>query len=92
MGLPIIEQETHISIGRDDKKAHIYVTDTRWITKLDKVAKRTAVHKSGRALVAVEYVVPEKWIKVSPPKKRVLSEAQKTVLTQRLQKAREEKR
>lgn len=84
MGIPTMEQETHISIGRDDKKAHIYVTDTRWITKLDKVAKRTAVHKSGRALVAVEYIVPEKWIRVAPPRK--MSEAQKAALAKRLKK------
>ena len=91
MAIPTMEQETVICIGRDDKKARIYTSDTRWMTKLDKVAKRTEVHRQSRAVVAVEYIVPEKWVKVAQPRKRNLTEAQKAALSDRLQKARKEK-
>lgn len=37
MGLNIEEQETHISFMREDKRAEIYTSDTRMITKLNKL-------------------------------------------------------
>ena len=91
MAIPTMEQETVICIGRDDKKARIYTSDTRWMTKLDKVAKRTEVHRQSRAVVAVEYIVPEKWVKINQPRKLSLTEAQKAALSDRLQKGRKEK-
>ena len=88
MGLSTQEQETVICIGRDDKKARIYTSDSRWFSKLDKVADRTEVHKQGRA---VEYVVPEKYVKVSKPRKLNLSEEQKAKLAENARKARKKK-
>lgn len=90
MPLPTMEQETVICIGRDDKKARIYTSDSRWMSKLDKVAKRTKVHKNGRALVATEYLVPEKFVKVTPPRKMKLTEAQRAALSERMKKVRNE--
>ncbi len=38
MGLARMEQETHISFGRDDGRAVVYTSDTTVITKLDRLA------------------------------------------------------
>ena len=91
MSIPTQEQETVICIGRDDKKARVYTSDTRWMTKMDKVAARQQIHKQGRAITAVEYVVPEKYVKVAAPRKRVMSAEQKAKLAEQLKKARKEK-
>ncbi len=91
MKIPTMEQETVICIGRDDKKARVYTSDSRWITKMDKIADRKRVHKNQRSIVAVEYIVPEKYIKAAAPRKRVLSAEQKAKLSERLEKARKEK-
>ena len=91
MSIPTQEQETVICIGRDDKKARVYTSDTRWMTKMGKVAARQQIHKQGRAITAVEYVVPEKYVKVAAPRKRVMSAEQKAKLAEQLKKARKEK-
>ena len=91
MSIPTQEQETVICIGRDDKKARVYTSDTRWMTKMDKVAARQKIHKQGRAITAVEYVVPEKYVKMAIPRKRNLSTEQKTKLAEQLKKARKKK-
>ena len=91
MSIPTQEQETVICIGRDDKKARVYTSDTRWMTKMDKVAARQQIYKQGRAITAVEYVVPEKYVKVTIPRKSTMSAEQKAKLADRLKKARKEK-
>lgn len=91
MSLTLEEQETVIRIGRDDKKARIYTADTRWIRKLDKIAERTATHKSGRAVVATEYIVSEKYVDVKVPRKLKLTADQRAKLAENAKKAREAK-
>ena len=85
------EQETHICIDEESKVARVYCSSTRWIKKLDKVLKRTKVHKQGRSVVAVEYEAPEKFIKVAPPKKRKMTEEQRAAASERMKKLRSTK-
>lgn len=87
--LTIQEQEVHISIDEETKMARIYSSSQRWIKKLDKVLKRIKVHKSGRTIVAVEYEAPEKYIKVSAPRKRSLTDKQKEEARERMKKVRD---
>lgn len=86
--LSVQEQETVIVIGEDDKMAKVYSSSPRWIKKLDKVMERSRVHKQKRSIVAVEYEVPEKYIKVTKPRKRNMTDEQKAAASERLKKAR----
>lgn len=89
--LSVEEQETIIRIGRDDKKARVYTSDSRWMKKLDKVTDRIRVHKSGRAIVATEYVVSEKYVKVAAPIKRKLTAEQRAKMSERMKILRKQK-
>ena len=91
MAIPPNEQETVICIGRDDKKARIYTCDSRWMQKLDKLADSVKVHKNKRATVAKEYILPEKWVKVTQPRKLNLSDKQKADMAKRAREARKKK-
>ena len=91
MSISVEEQETVIRIGRDDKKARIYTADSRWIRKLDKIAERTITHKHNRAVVATEYILPEKWVNVKEPRKMKVSADHKAKLVENAKKAREAK-
>ncbi len=41
MGLTIQEQELHISAARDEDFAEAYCSDSLWITKMDKLVKKS---------------------------------------------------
>lgn len=86
--LTIQEQETLIHIDEESKMVNIYCSSPRWWKKLDKVAKRSKVHKNSRTIVAVEYDLPEKYIKVSAPRKRNLTDKQKEEARERMKKVR----
>ena len=90
MALSVQEQEVHVCIDEESKKARIYCSSSRWMKKLDKVADRVKVHKRGRSVMAVEYEVPEKYIKVTKPTKRKMSEAQRAAASERMKKLRKE--
>lgn len=91
MALSLQEQEVHVCIDEETKKARIYCSSSRWMKKLDKVADRISVHKQGRSVMAVEYEVPEKYIRIAKPTKRKLTDAQKAAIAERLKKARSKK-
>lgn len=86
--LTIQEQETLIRIDEETKKVNIYCSSPRWWKKLDKVAKRSKVHKNKRTIVAVEYDLPEQYVKVSAPRKRKLTDKQKEEARERMKKVR----
>ena len=86
--LSVQEQEVHVCIDEETKVAKIYCSSPRWWKKLDKVAARKEVHKQGRTVVAVEYELPEKYIKVTKPRKLNLTDEQKAKLADNLKKAR----
>ena len=89
--LSIQEQEVHVCIDEESKMAKIYCSSSRWIKKLDKVTDRVKIHKQGRSVVAVEYMVPEKYIKVAKPRKLKLTDEQRAAASERLKKARSKK-
>lgn len=41
MGLSIEEQEIHINASRNEKFATVYCSDSTWITKMDKLVKKS---------------------------------------------------
>ena len=73
--VPLDEQETVIQIDRKGK-AHIYTTDTTWMTKLDKKYHRIKEDTFGGKAIAVYYDVPRDDVKVAP-KRRVSDKARK---------------
>lgn len=89
--LSIQEQEVHISIDEENKMARIYCSSSRWMKKLDKIAERVRVHKQGRSIVAAEYELPEKYIKVSKPRKLNLTDEQRAAASERMKKVRNKK-
>jgi hypothetical protein len=60
------EQEVHVSFGRLDDRASIYVSDTRYINKLDKLVEKSPewkrehveIIKATGELVGVTYSCP----------------------------------
>lgn len=55
--IPKEEQETVIQFDRDGETMNIYTSDSKAITKLDRIYKRTKEHRNGGELYAVEYDV-----------------------------------
>jgi hypothetical protein len=87
------EQEVHISFGRLDERASIYVSDTRYITKLDKLVEKspewTKDHvetiKATGELVGVTYSCPVNLISFrSKTTKLELTDEQRAERTARL--------
>jgi hypothetical protein len=76
------EQEVHVSFGRLDNRASIYVSDTRYITKLDKLVEKspewTKDHeeyiKATGELVGVTYSCPINLISFRPQKRKLSDE------------------
>lgn len=77
-GLALMEQETVIRFDREKDTANIYTADGTMINKLDKIYKRSRVHKQGRKITGVEYEVDKKLIQFRAKRiKRTLSDEQK---------------
>ena len=58
MSVPIEEQETVVQFDRTSDNMSIYTSDRRYITKLDKIYKRSREFKYNGKVEAVEYIVP----------------------------------
>mgnify|MGYP000911517822 CR=1 FL=1 len=85
-GLSIEEQETVICIERSTGIAHIYTSDTRMVTKLDKKYERTNEYRNQDGITAVEYEVPESFIQFATKRRTMtLSDAQRDELRKRMQ-------
>ena len=84
MKLSQYERETIINYNEADKTASIYTHNAALRRRLDQLLKtrpdEIAVERTGDDYT--EYVVPKKWIKVSPPKK--VSEETKERARQRI--------
>ena len=86
-GLPAAEQECVITIDRETRRARIYASDTRYISKLDKRYERVREHRNCDGITAVEYEVPEKLISFrSEVAKREYTDEEKQRLTERLKR------
>lgn len=88
------EQETIINISRTNDIASIYTSDTRYMTKLDRLVKNnpdewkcTGQEKQEEDVVAKYYECPAKYTSFrSRTVKRELTEEQKEVLRERMKK------
>lgn len=89
MNLTNYERETILNFNEGEDTASIYTHSRALRRKLDKLAsdrpddcKLHCVSRDGQAL---EFHIPKKWIKISPP--RVSTEAQRAAARAALQKA-----
>ena len=80
------EQETVIEFEREPDEMIIWTSDTKMITKLDKIYPRYQVFKTNRHIWAVEYRVPKKLLtfrrgknSISDSTKKARSAAMKTL-------------
>ena len=83
-----LEQETIINFNEEEKVASVYTFNRALQRKLSRLAeehpdecRRAKTWQPGES---VEYIVPKKWIKVSPPKKVNYTDEQKAALAERL--------
>lgn len=87
-----LEQETIQSYNQEEKEGYVYTFDPKLIRKLRKWEEENPTEcrlvKEGPE-GSVEYVVPKKWIRVAPSKKRELTEEQIEELKARMAKVRE---
>ena len=88
MYIPREEQETIITFNEKDPTASVYTMNGALIRKLDSLtqsrpddARRVKTYPDG----AQEYEVPKKWVKVNAS--RVLSDAQRATIAERLRNA-----
>ena len=83
-----IEQETIITYNQGEKEADVFTYDKTLQAKLDnllgknKDIRTKGAHAAFRDTGAKVYLVPKKWIKVSPP--RVVSEENRKRLSERM--------
>ncbi len=90
MKLCIEEQEIHISASRDEEFATAYCSDSTWITKFDKLVKKSPKLFSVIAETdySKTYRFPKKLISIRSSI-RELSDEQKSAVAERLANARE---
>ena len=86
-------KETAYNQTSDSNLAEICTNETQWINKILKYAAqhsdqvRIIRHPSDNYGVLLAEL-PKTWFKISPPRKRTLSEEQKAILSERLKNAR----
>lgn len=99
MSIALAEQEVHINFSRGDKTAKVYVTDSTWITKMDKrVAASDGLIKEVEILkdktgqfVGKKYEMPVRLLSIRS-KIREVSEEERERASERLRLAREQKK
>ncbi len=87
------EQETIINFNEGENLASVYTHNRALLSKLQRLSeqhpeacKLQSTCHGGRA---AEYLLPKKWVKISPPRKsKPLSEERKKALAEQLQRAR----
>lgn len=94
MALSVEEQELHINASRDSDFAEAYVSDTTWITKMDKLVKKSpdlfsVVKESDWGKT---YKFPKRLISIrSSIVTREMTDEQRQAAADRLRIAREQK-
>ena len=87
-----LEQETIINYNEEEKLASVYTFNKSLKRKLARLAEERPsecrLAKTWQPEESVEYLVPKKWIKVSPPRRLNLTDEQKETLAKRLEDAR----
>lgn len=83
------EKETVINYNQEEKTALVYTYDKPLIRKLRKlVGERDDIIMQRGDDNFATFVVPKKWIKVSPPKNMNLSDEQRAAVAERMRNAR----
>ncbi len=89
MSLSRYEQETIVNFNEEERTASIYTHNKALARKLAKLAQERSeecrLEKTTRDGAAVQYTVPKKWVKVSPPK--AVTEAQREAARERAKKS-----
>lgn len=92
--LTLEEQEVHINFDMTSKFANVYVSNSRWINKFDKLVNEFPeiyrVIKEDRMdgeVIAKTYEFPIKYLKFAKPRPK-MSEEQKKIAAERLAKYR----
>ena len=83
-----IEQETVIVVNPTTKRASVYSCIPSTVKKLYQYAEHDDVKIDMDNEYGLTIDVPQNWVKVKPPIKRVLSEEQKAAMAENLAKAR----
>lgn len=88
MNIPREEQETIINFTADDKMAQVYICDSVYIRKLDRLCEKSpdqykVIQQDGYSKT---YTMPKKLVSFRIP--RELTEGQRVAATERLAKAR----
>ena len=94
MSLSLQEQEIHINAARDEALATAYCSDRTWITKFDKLVKKSpALFKViSETENGKTYQFPKRLISIRASiTTRKMSEEQKVIAAERLKIARKEK-
>ncbi len=86
-----IEQETVIVVNPATKRASVYSCIPSMVKKLYRYAEHEDVKIDMDNEYGLTIDVPQNWVKVKPPIKRVLSEEQKIASAERLAKMRAKK-
>lgn len=85
MNLTKYEQETIINFNEDEPTADVYTYNRRLRNRLSKIAKENPECQIVKeADDYLEFIVPKKWVKVSPPRK--MSEENKCKAAERAKK------
>lgn len=87
MSLSIEEQEIHINASRDEDFATAYCSDSTWITKMDKLVKRSPdlFKVIAENDVSKTYQFPKRLISIRSTIKE-MSEEQKQAAAERMRK------
>ena len=86
--LSAYEQETIINFNEEEKTAYVYTHNRQLLRKLAVlVDERSEECKRIRWVHdgdAAEFVVPKKWVKISPPRANNMTDEQKAKLAERM--------
>lgn len=94
MDLTREEMETIITYNEAEQTASVFTYNTALRNKLSRLAEEypdeCKLEKTAWDGKVVDYTVPKRWVKVSPPRKVNMTDEQKQALAERLQNAREQ--
>jgi hypothetical protein len=79
------EKETSIWFNDGEDECYILTYNKSWQSKLQKAGAE--IHKERKSVdgdIALEFIVPKKWIRIRPPAKRSFNEAQRMAAGDRL--------
>jgi len=87
-----LETETVITYNDAEDEAGVYTGNRALLNRLRSLAEQypdeCRLEHESRGGDFADYIVPKKWIKVSPPRKVILSDEQRAQIAERLKASR----